>query len=650
MKMGSPVEVLSMFDSRLVLLTGATGYVGGRLLPRLVSTARVRCLARRPEALRARAPRGVEVVGGSVFDPESLAAALVGVDTAVYLIHSMGEGGDFADADRRAALAFGDAAKAAGVGKIVYLGALGDPQADLSPHLRSRLEVGDALRSSGVPVVELRAAVIIGADSLSFEMIRALVERLPIMVTPRWVDVATQPIAIDDVLDYLVAAVALDVHASRSYDIGGPDVVSYGGLMREYAKQRRLTRWMIPVPLLTPRISSLWLALITPLYARVGRALIDSIRHPTVVRSDVALQDFAVRPIGVSAAIERALAGEDAELAHTRWADATWLSAPLTASGGKPHGGRRVDRRVRATRAEPDAAFAAVERIGGSTGWYAAALLWRVRGWLDLLVGGVGMRRGRRHRDRLVVGDCVDLWRVQEIEPGRRLLLAAEMRLPGRGWLEFNVEPGPGGVGSRVRQTAIFEPLGLAGLAYWYALWPFHGMVFDGMLEGLVKSAEADGAEGPSRRGAGWTLDRVQLVRRPRDEVFAFFSDPANLERITPAFLRFRIVSGPVQMRAGALIDYRLRLYGIPLRWRTRIETNDPPRSFTDVQLSGPYRRWEHRHEFVEVEGGTEVRDQVRYEIAGGPLGALARRLFVRTALDAIFDYRQRAIAAIFPS
>lgn len=483
----------------LILLTGASGYVGGRLLPRLRAAGlRVRCLARHPEALAARVPGDVEVVRGDLLDPLSLDAALAGVETAVYLVHSMGEGGDFAEADRRAALSFGTAARRAGVRKIVYLGGLGDPQANLSPHLRSRIEVGDALRSAGIPVIELRAAVIIGADSVSFEMIRGLVERLPVMVTPRWVDVPTQPIYIGDVLDYLVASVALDVDESRTYDIGGPEVVSYAGLMREYAKQRGLTRWMLPVPLLTPRLSSLWLALVTPLYARVGRSLIDGIRHPTVVRSDAALRDFAVRPLGVSDAIAHALAGEDADFARARWADARWLAGRGRPWGGVPVGNRLMDTRVRTTRAGAPAAFAAVERIGGRNGWYAADTLWRLRGWLDLVAGGVGMRRGRRDPTRLAVGDCVDCWRVAEVEPGRRLLLAAEMKMPGRGWLEFRVEPGSAGEDTTVRQTASFEPLGVAGLLYWYSLWPLHELVFAGMIDELVRRAEADGPPRPT--------------------------------------------------------------------------------------------------------------------------------------------------------
>jgi uncharacterized protein YbjT (DUF2867 family) len=478
-----------------VLLTGATGYVGGRLLPRLVGAGYpVRCLARRPEALRPRVPQGVEVVVGDVLDGPALAHALGGVRTAVYLIHSMGEAAGFAEHDRKAALAFGDAARAAGVGRIVYLGGLGDDADDLSEHLRSRHEVGRALRVSGVPVVELRASVILGAGSLSFELIRALVERLPVMVTPRWVHVPTQPIWIGDVIEALLWAIRLDPARQGTFDIGGPEVVSYADLMLEYARQRGLSRWMIPVPFLTPRLSSLWLALVTPVYARVGRALIDGIRHPTVVRPGAAPVGLAVRPVGVAEAIARTLAAEDAERRNERWADGTWLSARAPRWEEARLGNRLMDARAATSAADPARLFAAVERIGGRNGWHAGAFLWRLRGWLDLLAGGVGMRRGRRDPERLAVGDVLDCWRVEEIEPGRRLLLRAEMMLPGRAWLEFVVEPGPGERGSVLLQTATFDPIGLAGLAYWRALWPVHNWVFAGMVRGLVRSAEAPGA------------------------------------------------------------------------------------------------------------------------------------------------------------
>lgn len=475
---------------KLILITGATGYVGGRLLPLLVNDGwQVRCLARHPERLTSRVPAGVEVVAGDVLDAASLAPAMQGVEAAYYLVHSMGATGDFVEQDRLAADTFAAAACAAGVRRIIYLGGLGEDGAALSAHLRSRHEVGERLRAHGVPVIELRASIIIGSGSLSFEMIRALVERLPVMVTPRWVQVAAQPIAIGDVLDYLRAALLLETgNQSRMIEIGGPDQVSYGELMQEYARQRGLRRWMIPVPLLTPRLSSLWLGLVTPLYARVGRKLIDSLRHPTVVRDDSATHLFPIRPIGLREAIASALRNEDSSFAQTFWSDAMSAAGEPRQWGGVRFGSRLVDARSMPVQASSSVVFAAVERIGGATGWYYATWLWTLRGWLDLLVGGVGMRRGRRDPQHVLVGDTLDCWRVESFEPGRRLRLSAEMKVPGRAWLEFDVQP----LGDRteLRQTATFDPLGLLGLTYWYAVWPLHQLVFAGMLRGIAHAAE----------------------------------------------------------------------------------------------------------------------------------------------------------------
>lgn len=498
-----------MSEARLILLTGATGYIGSRLLPQLVADGwRVRCLARQPENLRPRVPPGVEVVRGDLLDPPSLAAAMVDVHAAFYLVHSMGARGDFELHDRLAAEHFASAARAAGLQRIIYLGGLAAEEQPLSAHLCSRHQVGHILRASGVPVIEFRASIIIGSGSLSFEMIRALVERLPVMITPRWVRVVAQPIGVTDVLNYLRAALSLEISESMIIEIGGPDRLSYSELMQEYARQRGLRRWMIPVPLLTPRLSSLWLGLVTPLHARVGRKLVDSIRHPTIVRNDTALRLFPIRPIGVREAIAQALREEDSEFAQTRWADA--LPAPAT--GSRPWGGtrwrnRRIDSRAIHVAASPAHVFAAVERIGGQTGWYYADWLWRLRGRLDLWIGGVGMQRSRRDPTRLQTGDVVDCWRVEALEPGRRLRLHAEMKLPGRAWLEFEVRPDAHG--TRLTQTAIFDPVGLRGLVYWYAVWPLHQLVFAGMLQGIAKAAMQQETAGPAPRmgkGDGRTL------------------------------------------------------------------------------------------------------------------------------------------------
>lgn len=455
----------------------------------------VRCLARDPRLLARRAGPVTQVVTGDLLDPPTLAAALRDIDVAYYLVHSMGASGSFETSDRDAARNFGAAARAAHVRRIVYLGGLGDDEQPLSAHLRSRHEVGEILRESGVPVVELRASIVIGSGSLSFEMIRALVEHLPVMITPRWVAVPAQPIAIADLLAYLVAALDVPAEGGAVFEIGGRDVVSYGELMREYARQRGLRRLMLPVPVLTPWLSSLWLGLVTPLYARVGRRLVDSIRHPTVVRDASAQRVFAIEPMGVADAIKSALRNEDREVALTRWSDALGVAgAPSRGASAMRLGRRFVDSRTLDVAAPSAAAFAPIRRIGGARGWYAFDALWRLRSALDVLAGGVGLRRGRPHPDELRVGDTLDWWRVEVYEPDRRLRLVAEMKLPGRAWLEFEVAPAPGG--SEIRQTAIFDPSGLAGLLYWYGIQPLHALVFRGMLAGIAAAAAREPAAG----------------------------------------------------------------------------------------------------------------------------------------------------------
>jgi len=475
-----------------ILLTGATGYVGGRLLAALERRGvPVRCFARRPEALRARAAPSTEVAAGDALDAGAVARALEGIDAAYYLIHSMG-GEDFAARDREAARIFGEAAREGGVRRIIYLGGLGASAGSLSEHLRSRQETGEILRQSGVPVVELRASIVLGSGSLSFEMIRALVERLPVMICPRWVAVEAQPIAVEDVIAYLAGALDLPAGAERIYEIGGPDRVTYGDLMREYARQRRLKRLLIPVPLLTPRLSSLWLGLVTPVYARVGRKLIDSLRNPTVIRDPAALAAFPVRPRSVRDAIARALVNEDEAFARTRWSDALSSAGLTERYGGDLFGTRLIDSRKAFVPVPAAAAFAPIRRIGGDAGWYYGNALWHLRGALDLLVGGVGLRRRRPRTDELHPGDALDFWRVESVESDRLLRLRAEMKVPGRAWLQFETTPVAGG--TEIRQTAIFDASGLVGLAYWYALYPLHRFIFAGMLRGIAHRAlEFDG-------------------------------------------------------------------------------------------------------------------------------------------------------------
>ncbi len=472
----------------LVLMTGVTGYIGGRLLTLLQEQGvAVRCLTRRPEALQDRRSPTTEIVGGDVTDAQSLGSVFEGVETAFYFIHSMGENGDFESQDRIAARNFAEAATAAGVRRIVYLGGLGNPDEKLSKHLRSRQETGDVLRAHHSQVIEFRASIVIGSGSLSFEMIRALVERLPIMICPRWVDVKAQPIAIEDLLEYLRAALYLPEGPSQVYEIGGPEQASYGQIMKEYARQRRLKRWMIPVPLLTPYLSSLWLGLVTPLYARVGRKLVDSLRNPTLVSNNLAQRVFSINPRPYKEAIARAIINEDHEFAETRWSDSMSASGQHQNWGGDRFGSRLVDSRTINVDIPAEQAFGPIRRIGGRTGWYYGNWLWSLRGFLDLLIGGVGVRRGRRDPEQLRVGDSLDFWRVEVYDRPHRLRLRAEMKLPGRAWLEFEVVPLE--QGSKIRQTAIFDPRGLAGLLYWYGIYPLHQFVFAGMLRNLARAA-----------------------------------------------------------------------------------------------------------------------------------------------------------------
>jgi uncharacterized protein YbjT (DUF2867 family) len=399
----------------------------------------------------------------------------------------MGSQGSFEEDDRRAARNFADAAKAAGVRRIIYLGGLGDEDDTLSSHLRSRQEVGRILSECGVPVLEFRASIVIGSGSLSFEMIRSLVERLPVMITPKWVSREAQPIGIEDLIAYLTAALDRSLAESRTFEIGGADRVSYAEIMRAYARCRGIRLRMIPVPVLTPFLSSLWLGLVTPLYARIGRKLIESIVHSTVVKDDAALRAFAIRPMGIDEALRRALANEDREFAETRWSDALSSAGAAPQWGGARFGSRVVESRTVRVARPPAVAFRPIERIGGKTGWYAYTWLWHARGLIDLLLGGVGMRRGHPASGTLRTGDAVDFWRVEAFEPDRRLRLVAEMKLPGRGWLEFEVTGDASS--AQIRQTAIFDPVGLGGLLYWYALYPIHQLVFGGMLRTIAAAA-----------------------------------------------------------------------------------------------------------------------------------------------------------------
>lgn len=473
---------------RLVLLTGASGYVGGRLVNLLAkrSDLRIRCLARTPDNVHVDEGLEAEICRGDLLEPDSLQISFAGVHTAYFLVHALGSSTDFEQREESGARNFVEAARAAQVKRIIYLGGLGE-DVNLSPHLRSRQKVGEILRASGIPTIEFRASIIIGSGSLSFELVRSLTEKLPVMITPRWVNSLAQPIAICNVLEYLIAALDHPLVESKVYEIGGPDRVPYSQLMKEYARQRSLSRLMLPVPVLTPQLSSLWLGLVTPVYARVGRKLIDSLIHDTIVTNQDATTAFSVKPVGYSEAIAQAIAREDKEVAETCWHTAMSSAGNPRSWGGIRFGSRLVDARSFRVSVDASTIFEPVRTIGGKQGWYFGNLLWRIRGWIDLLVGGVGMRRGRRHPRCVRVGDSIDFWRVEEFEDNRLLRLRAEMKLPGRAWLQFEVVPE--GNSAVLTQTAIFDPVGLSGLLYWYLLYPVHSIIFQNMLEAIVNTA-----------------------------------------------------------------------------------------------------------------------------------------------------------------
>jgi hypothetical protein len=357
---------------------------------------------------------------------------------------------------------------------------------NLSPHMRSRAETGAILRSSGVPVIELQASIIIGSGSASFEVVRALVEKLPAMIAPRWVNNPAQPIAIEDVIEYLVAAIQLPGNGNRKYEIGGADITSYIGVMREYARQRHVRRWILRVPILSLSLSSRWLTLITPVYATIGRCLIESVRNPSIVRDRAALEAFDIQPMGIERAIQRALTNENRDLAETRWCDARAHTGKTDASTEVPLD-LLINEQALEVPVDAMRAFDPIRRIGGRTGWYFGNPLWRIRGLLDAMVGGVGMRRGRPDPETPIPGRTLDFWRVEAYEPGRRLRLSAEMKVPGRAWLEFRAEPH--GSTTVIRQLAQFEPRGLPGILYWYSLSPIHEMMFRGMLRRIAAAA-----------------------------------------------------------------------------------------------------------------------------------------------------------------
>ncbi|MEO6060513.1 MAG: SDR family oxidoreductase [Thermoflexales bacterium] len=477
-----------------ILVTGATGYIGGRLVPRLLEMGhRVRCLVRDPARLQGRPwQNAVEIVAGDVLQPDSLARAMEGVKVAYYLVHSLGGGIDFHERDMTAARNFGAAARAAGIERILFLGGLAEASPGLSEHLRSRQQSGDALREAGVPVTEFRAGVIVGSGSLSFEMIRYLTERVPVMICPRWVFTRTQPIGIREVLEYLTAALGVPESAGRIIEIGGSEVVTYGEMMTMYAEVRGLKRWMIQVPVLTPRLSSYWVNLVTPIPAVIARPLIEGLRNENVVHDPSARALFPdVQPVSYRVSVARALAKLEASDVETAWSDALSTSQgdahPLTLTVQE---GMVLERRQRIVPASPANIHSVFSGIGGKRGWFYMTWAWEIRGFVDKLIGGVGLRRGRRDPDELRVGEALDFWRVEAVEAGRLLRLRAEMKVPGKAWLQFQVTPREDGQ-ALLSQTAFFAPKGLFGWLYWYGLYPLHSLIFSGLIDQISRRAVA---------------------------------------------------------------------------------------------------------------------------------------------------------------
>ncbi len=425
------------------------------------------------------------------MEPDTLKQAMQDVDYAYYLIHSMGSGINFHERDLIAAQNFSQAAGKAKVKRIIYLGGLGDPETDLSQHLRSRQETGKVLSQAGVPVTEFRAGVIVGSGSLSFEMIRYLTERLPIMICPRWVFTRIQPIGIQDILSYLVDCLQFPETAGQIIEVGGEDIVTYGQMMLGYARARQLKRYLIPVPVLTPRLSSYWIHWMTPIPASIARPLIEGLKNEVIVRDNIARTLFPhLNPAGYQETVAKAL-----ETLTTGKVETVWSDALASSQGDIPpvflteQQGMIIERREQIVNAPSEKVFRTFSGLGGERGWLMLNSAWRLRGILDRMLGGVGFRRGRRHPDEIRVGDAIDFWRVETVQSGRLMRLRAEMKVPGRAWLQFETLP-VAEQQSRLIQTAYFAPKGLSGLLYWYLLYPVHALIFAGMVKKIGLATE----------------------------------------------------------------------------------------------------------------------------------------------------------------
>ena len=482
-----------MADSKLILVTGATGYVGGRLVPRLLEAGyRVRCLARDPERLKGRSWREqVEVVKGDALEKDTVVVAMQGVSIAYYLIHGLQGGKLDAQRDMTAARNFAEAAEESGIKRIIYLGELVDTTDYLSPYLRARHETGYILRWNGrVPVTEFRAGMIVGSGSVLFEMIRYLSEREFMFICPRWFFSMAQPIAIRDVLSYLVEALETPESEGKMIEVGGATRLTYADMLFAYAKERKLKRFLIPTPFYVPRLSAYWIHMVTPIHWRIVLPLIEGLRAKLIVHDDLAKKLFPqIKPLDFQTATYLALRRVKIDRVETSWSDAL----VTTAGDVKPYTfkveeGLMIERRQVMVELPPEPIFRAYTGLGGDRGWLYMDWAWAIRGWLDKLVGGVGLRRGRRHPDDIWVGESLDFWRVEELEPNRLMRLRAEMKVPGDAWLQFESLPQEDGR-TLLRVIAYFDVHGLSGLLYWYAMFPFHKFIFDGLTNRLASRA-----------------------------------------------------------------------------------------------------------------------------------------------------------------
>ena len=489
-----------MTDPKLILVTGATGYVGGRLVPKLLEAGyRVRCLVRDPSRLQGRAwLNQVEVVKGDGLSTEELVQALRDVYAAYYLIHGMQGGKVSAERDLQVARNFAQAAEEAEIENIIYFGELVDPAADLSPYLRARHETGYLLRYGRVPVTEFRAGMIVGSGSALFEMIRYLAEREPLLVCPAWFYSQAQPIAIRDVLSYLVDALKTPDCTGRVIEIGGPSSLTYADMLQGYARERNLKRWLIPTPFNAPRLSAYWVHMVTPIHWRIVAPLIEGLRANLIVRDDTAKKLFPhIQPIDFQTAAHLALGRIQKDNVETSWSDALVISmGDFQPYEFKIEEGMFIERRQRLLDLKPGPVFRAFMGIGGARGWFYMDWAWSIRGWMDKVIGGVGLRRGRRHPDDIFVGEALDFWRVETVEKDTRLRLLAEMKVPGIAWLQFESLKQENHK-TLLTVTAYFAPHGVSGFLYWYAMWPFHKFIFDGMARGIALRAETLSRKNP---------------------------------------------------------------------------------------------------------------------------------------------------------